>query len=183
MTSLAKAVTPIKALKTELRYLAGLFDGEGTICITTTRSRKKTWSPKYQLRVAVRMVASGPVRDYHVAFGGSLCLSNSCIAPSAKRAHWRQCTVWSCAELKALAALQALRPYLRTKEEHIKTAIAFMETKRVFYGSRGVPPEILAKREQLRDQLSALNSSKWRQPDGTRRTASTPRCTRWPSVG
>lgn len=110
-----------------LRYLAGLFDGEGNASVIHVQRRKS--SPKRLAAghlyvcaqkvpcLQLKMCSERPVTLLHATFGGSL---STYVLDSGKTV-W----VWRVSHRKALAAACALRPYVLEKCAQLDTVITY----------------------------------------------------------
>lgn len=134
----------------ELPYIAGLFDGEGTIVISgPTPSDPK----KYQLRVAVAMCHEETVRQLHDALGYGTVreVDAQRYNPNASLRY-----DWRCSGSSALRFIRDVRPWLVTKKDAADVALRFGDT----VGPKGKPltDVQLAARRQLKNELGAVNS-------------------------
>jgi hypothetical protein len=137
---------------TDIAYMAGLFDGEGTICISHAKAQPPRHpSPVYELRVAVQMNSEVTVRAFFDCFGGH-------VAP-----HRPPQFVWSARAWRAIRVLNTLKPFLRLKRAQADLALHFMETKTLGYrrGRYRVAPKLLAERQAIYEQMGLLNNSHW----------------------
>jgi len=134
----------------ELNYLAGLFDGEGCICVVKHKShRGKT--PAYQLHCTVGMCNHYAPSLFHDTFGGHLSHYNHKLT---QKAYW----YWGIASQAALSFLRAISPYFRLKAQEAEIAIEFQEFKDKSHICRNRPqtPERLKVLEHFRTQLQEI---------------------------
>ena len=131
--------------KVDLAYLAGFFDGEGYIGI---RKHEKT---NYLVRATVCNTNKWIVEWYRFAFGGSINLKSK-YSPKHHDA-W----VWDICGKNAIAFLEAISPYLKTKRTQAELAIKFSKEKQCSHGGEVIPPLELFLREEYKKQLSQLN--------------------------
>ena len=96
---------------TELAYLAGFFDGEGSISIIKTKAG-------HSLVLSVSQLNPEPLMLLQKQFGGSL-------HRQPDRRGNRAMIVWATAARRALMALHQLRPFLRVKADEADLGIAF----------------------------------------------------------
>jgi hypothetical protein len=97
-------------------YLAGFFEGEGTICISNRSDRKS-----FQLRICVGQKDIQPLPLYVEMFGGH-------IYPQ-KRKGVHCINQWDLKKRDAqIAFLKAIYPYLITKKAEADVAFIFLET-------------------------------------------------------
>ena len=133
----------------ELAYLAGYFDGEGSISIHI-RANKGT-SPS--LSIAVSTGDKEVVELFARTFGGSVYP----VKPG-KRTR-RQIFIWTQAGNKGQAVLRLLLPFLKAKlypaEEALKLTFLPSGTGR---GRHGISEEELILRQQVAERVSAFNN-------------------------
>jgi hypothetical protein len=99
--------------KTDLAYLAGLVDGEGTIGI----------SPQQNVRVAIAMTEEFLPKWIHMSFGGKIYLHKQ------RRVNWKRLTEWVVNGEEANIFLTAILPYLRIKKPQAEIALDFLKIK------------------------------------------------------
>lgn len=108
--------------KVDYAYIAGLFDGEGTIYIGKFRhSRDKYWV--YVLRVQVAMREKWVPEWLFFAFGGRLNKMKQTKTPGATL--WR----WTIEGNKAVEFLKVVLPYLKLKRAQAELAIEFQRDR------------------------------------------------------
>jgi hypothetical protein len=110
-----------------LSYLAGFFEGEGTIRIQQSKCRTTICGHIYVLYSTLGNTELDIPMIYHRLFRGSIQLYHR-PKNKAQKSVWR----WSITTNKALNFLKVIRPYLRTsrKRELADLGIAFQEHKR-----------------------------------------------------
>ena len=112
---------------TLLAYLAGAVDSDGTIGIKRStyamRVRGDAGAPVYSERVALRQVTNHIVVMLRRAFGGSVYMTK----PSAPRG--RPLFSWAATDLRAVACLRAIMPYLRVKREQARNCLVLRRLK------------------------------------------------------
>jgi len=113
--------------KTQLAYLAGVLDSDGTIGI-----KKATYSmrvigdstqPTYSERIHVRQVERAALELFSAIFGGNIGSEK----PSTRRGRmlWR----WGLTDAKAASALRELLPFLRIKRQQAKNCLTLRAIK------------------------------------------------------
>ena len=142
-------------------YLAGLFDGEGTVCISTSHNHNGTTI--FQLNVKIANTKLELMQWLITNFGGFYSVSD------AKRNAKGHCTQYAWmpkGKKNRIAVLEGMLPYLVIKKQQ---ALIGLEFERVYGGRNGCQPglklttdnplyiEAHAKRTELRDQLCLLN--------------------------
>jgi len=107
--------------KTDLAYMAGLFDGEGCICIG--KSKQKNGKDRYTLKVHITMANPYIPQIFRMAFGGYFVLRTA--AQTKHLPTWR----WSVEANLATDFLEVLSPYLKLKKSEAILAIEFQRAK------------------------------------------------------
>ena len=108
--------------KTDLAYVAGIMDGEGSIGIA--RHKSKSCKRGYTLELCVQITSSDEwlCAWLKFAFGG--CLSHS--INSAGNPMWH----WVMGARKASEFLKLILPYLKLKKPEAELAIKFQSVKK-----------------------------------------------------
>jgi hypothetical protein len=143
-------------------YLAGLFDGEGTVCISTSRNRNNTTI--FQMNVKVANTKLELMQWLITNFGGYYSVSNA--KSDAKKRYSTQYAWMPKGKNNRIEVLEGMLPYLVIKKQQ---ALIGLEFERVYEGRNGCQPglklttdspmyiEAHTKRTELRDQLVQLN--------------------------
>lgn len=130
--------------QTDLAYLAGIVDGEGTIScsITTTKKNHKALHKQLSIFNTNLMLISWITSR----FGGK-------VFSRVRSSKWKEehQVKWSATE--AVVILKALLPYLVIKREQAELFIALHETKNV----SGVTSEVQDYRVNLVSRIQELN--------------------------
>lgn len=110
--------------ETDKAYIAGIIDGDGCISIARSpqRHRPHTKFPYYQLRIVVAMTDKKTI-DFLVGKTHGYYLFIKRKKPN-KPVHLWQITTGVAENL-----LKQIKPYLITKAEHVKVALAFRKLK------------------------------------------------------
>jgi hypothetical protein len=95
-------------------YLAGVFDGEGTVTFWESSSGQSV------MQIAVAMSHQATVELFAQAFGGKV--------HAYKNTNGGQMHRWNVQGVRCQEALRALHPYLLTKKEQAEVALAFLTT-------------------------------------------------------
>ena len=127
-----------------LYYLAGIFDGEGSVYITKQRN-------SYTLGVGVDMVNQVIPMLFRALFKGTL---QHYPAKGERKEHYK----WIAQANQALNFLKEIEPYSLIKGEQIELGIKFQERK----GGRGYTISDTGKELELMDKarMSGLNLKK-----------------------
>ena len=124
--------------ETTKAYIAGLFDGEGTVYIYKTKplSARNMINPTYTLACSLSNTNHNSLVLLKELFGGTISLRS--LSELSVKSSWQ----WSVASKKALFFLETIYPYLRIKEQEAKEAILFqkyMTRTRRFCRGKGRP--------------------------------------------
>lgn len=133
----------------ELIYLAGFFDGEGSVGVYNVGG-------KPTVALTVVGIHEDSVRRFHCAFGGSV----SIIKESVER-NTRQAYQWRVTGRRAVAALTAMFAWLTVKRPQAEAVITGwptpIERLRDERGAYVPQPEQRAKQMAVRETLTRLN--------------------------
>lgn len=148
----------------DLAYMAGLFDGEGSIVIharkyVTKQGKIQTHS---YAELCLGSTDEWVVRFFQVSFGGNVYLRRP--AKPGARFGTSSMWAWQVAARKTIPPLEALLPYLRLKRAQAEIALRFQRrtAQRVAKHSHQLllTEEELAVREADKFLISALNHRK-----------------------
>ena len=133
----------------QLAYLAGIIDGEGTFYIGKDNRNEKSFNSRlYVVNTDERLI-----NWLHNNFGG-LIYSRS----SAKNPHWKKKFEWITHKSQILPICEAIYPYLVCKKEQADIMIKFRNTfqeKRC--KNNPVPMDIHVNRLALLSDIRKLN--------------------------
>lgn len=144
----------------ELIYLAGLFDGEGTITINSGYSIKYAIENRnsdmgYGVLVRIGMNDERSVRRYHEVFGVGQYF------PEKSYKRYRAIHRWQSRNQEQVkGVLLKLEPFLRLKKPQAHLALKFLEECTRPKGVRiGIPftPEMINRRYEMYIQMKILN--------------------------
>lgn len=135
-------------------YVAGFFDGEGSISIIKNKPESVNQHFYYVLRVHVGNVNPIVLIKLKERWGGSLSLKSPPINTNAK-----PCWNWNVSTNRAVAFLRDILPYLMLKGEQAKLGLELDNSHKTnkFGGRRKSTKEALDYREHLRSKLMLLN--------------------------
>lgn len=139
------------------RYLAGFMDGEGSLMITRSRSRK-SGNVQYRARLCVTNTDRGILEQICRGYGGTIHESGRA------RSNWKPGyqLVWTDGLIANLLSL--VGPHLRIKRQQAAVQLEFirhkMNTPHNFDGRVVTrhPPEVVQFREDLYQQMKGLNA-------------------------
>lgn len=137
---------------TDRAYAAGLIDGEGSIRITSRGKYGGTTFRQGQYTLMVELVNTdkGMIEWMVERFGGSVSHYAENVEQNRK-AKWH----WRVAANKALYVLDAIWPFVRTKQRQAKFGRRFQRYAQ--YAGRAATPKIQALHQRFYEELSALN--------------------------
>ena len=143
----------------DLLYIAGFFDGEGSISIGRRGRENYRW---LQLNMTITNTDRAVLEMIRATFGvGCIGLKDSGLKTREKLSRLAYGTR-DCFELiwtgrQAESVLRELYPYLRVKKGQAEIALRFRSTYGQKWSRKTVPPDVLETRETDKRQLTALN--------------------------
>ena len=116
----------------EVAYIAGIFDGEGSVDYAQRMEKKKKTRPTayltWRIRCEVSMTNKDVMEWIHKKVGvGSLNLNIKNKSPSSKP-HWKDQWRWRCTHRDALKFAKMIIPYAKVKKEKLQQIIKHYET-------------------------------------------------------
>jgi hypothetical protein len=131
--------------ETTKAYMAGIFDGEGSVFI---RTRGKDGIPD---SIVMTITNSDPriMKWLKENFGG---LINRSIHKG--RVGRLPCWVWTVNSRLAVSILREILPYLIIKRDQTEVAIAYSETRKTY--RKGLPCEEIAMRKAYKNKIKEL---------------------------
>lgn len=141
----------------ELAYIAGFFDGEGSITIhENCKPSPRGKNPNHTLQVAIGNTDPRVLVWIQSVFGGGLGYRKS------TKPRNRGIAQWVIRAAAALPFLEAIRPFIRMKGDQCDIAITYQRTK-ARRGSGSIPLDMIAWREAQRQAIKTLNAREWIQ--------------------
>ena len=132
--------------ETEKAYLAGLFEADGCVNISTRKGRQAA-TVSHFLQVVFSQSNQPFLRRWRDKVNlGSLHKAKG--SELSKKEHWR----WHLSDRQAEKLLNLILPYLDMKRDQAEIALAFMKTKGKG-GRRRTPQSVLDLREQYKQAL------------------------------
>lgn len=129
----------------ELAYIAGFFDGEGSIGIN--RSKRQTW-----LEVCFANTDEPIIAWIYSKLGGRIRV----IDRSQKNPKWKKAFYAISSSARACKILRTLLPYLRVKKDQAEIAIEYWSLKEQFDGTLAERTDAeLALKERLQSSRTA----------------------------
>ena len=121
---LSRVKPAIKAFRemkrTDLAYIAGIVDGEGSIYPDFHLSKKGV--TRCNIAVSVNMTDKSALELVKALFGGKIRCQ-----PRAKHKDWKPEFIWKVSGEKAQIILKAIKPYLLTKRAQAEVALRLLE--------------------------------------------------------
>lgn len=105
----------------DLRYIAGLFDGEGSVGVYGDQRKKQGFHLRTQLCQGANKLSQQIFDELMVNFGGNLSTATSLSS--------KPCYNWQLNSDKAVRFLEAITPYLRLKKEQAEIAADWQKTR------------------------------------------------------
>lgn len=110
--------------KTDLAYIAGFFDGEGSIQLIKLKPPQPHHSPRLNLGVSVSQANEWIIQLFKLHFGGYI--SKRIDPRPGHRVTWE----WQLRCKKALLFLETIYPYLRLKKSEAELGMAFQRSRK-----------------------------------------------------
>jgi hypothetical protein len=149
---LGRTVTP-----TQLAWVAGLFDGEGSVGIDRLRPYRQSGerAVKYRLRLRVGMNHKPTIERLRAVMGGGSITSRK------RRGRCADHHIWKADGANAYDVLRLIEPYLVTKASEALIGIEFFEfNERVSVpGRNGTAPEVIRRRAEFYDRLQGVRTA------------------------
>ena len=133
---------------TELSYIAGLVDGEGSISI----SKPTNSNNSFTLEVTVTNKDKQVISWLKESFGGGIRVKYK----PEEKFYWSDCYGWKISAQKGLVFLKKILPFLRIKKRQAELAIEFQESIRYMSGKL-VPTNTLNVRYGMWKSMIKLN--------------------------
>lgn len=137
-------------------WMAGFFDGEGSIWIGKRKPRRSTLgvSSVYYLSVTVTNTVYSGVEPFQMYFGGYIRTIATKHRPIFR---------WDAQAKRAMRFLETLLPYFGVKQKQAELGILFQKGVRPQKGITPMPQAFLMERERIRQAIQELNMG-WPTP-------------------
>ncbi len=141
-----------KLSPTELSYLAGIFDGEGTIGIERRTPLNKRFSDQYLPYLVVGNTSLVLMEILVDAFGGAY-------HPYKVIGNRKPMYRWELHSDAAIEPIRVVAPYLRMKTEQAKIVLEFVSARSQMSGGRslGVSQDEMVFRHSFWERIRVLN--------------------------
>lgn len=143
--------------KEDLAYMAGIIDGEGSICVYSFFASPHQRNGKRYLRHSTMLSVSNTstaLMDWIVERFGSKMRT-----VKRTRQDWKQAYHWQVGYARAAEILQAVLPYLVIKRRQAELLIEFQELGS-FRGGGETPQHVRERRAAIADEIGFLNNRK-----------------------
>jgi Txe/YoeB family toxin of Txe-Axe toxin-antitoxin module len=144
--------------KDELLWMAGFFDGEGSVFIHTVSPKRNRRGEILALQVRVANTKEESLRPFFDNYGGHI--GNS--LPKAYNPRWQPKRIyyWMASHRKAARFLTDILPYLKLKEPQARLGLEFEALKQANngHGSRTLSNEENLLYEAYRQEMKELNA-------------------------
>lgn len=137
----------------DLSYVAGFFDGEGSVCIA--ESHRKDRLVEYVLACGIGNTYFPILVFLKKRFGGTLHLN---LSGQKRKEHYKPFLQWYLSGNKAIKFLKTILPYLIVKKSQAEVGIAFQE----FKGAKRLigkhDPDRFSRMKNFKEQLLAARN-------------------------
>jgi hypothetical protein len=138
-------------------YLAGLFDGEGSVVIVETKRAARGMRTAFYLKINIVNTHRGVMTLLRDTFGGYL---------SKGRVHegWAVCWMWELHSNNAMEFLKTLLPYLVIKKREAQIAIEFQKHMEFYGGHGAIPDKVNEYRRSFRTRIQEAREEYFMKP-------------------
>ena len=140
----------VAAKEVDWIYLAGLFDGEGTVSFMTCKKKSKSGHPYTKIHLNLTSTDSPLIEWLVDTFGGS-----STIKKPYNPKH-REAYQWCVASRHARDIAEKLLPYVKLKKEHLELVKLYSSTIAV-NSHYGISPTARGTRSYIAERMTILN--------------------------
>lgn len=153
-SQIKKTTAMVGKYPTDIAYLAGIFDGEGHVCIQRSNSRKGMTSAFHNLDIGITNTDEDLISSLHDIYGGHVG------STGIRGQHRTNCYRWRLNGPNTISFLKLLLPHLKIKRRQAEIAIAFQQD--VLRRRRGskLTPEEVKKRDEYMLALKASRKDK-----------------------
>jgi hypothetical protein len=135
-------------------YIAGLFDGEGSIMLFKRKNLQKgRKTPSYFLTANLRMTNFKAMDWINRIYNGTY--GKAYDVPENK--NWKPNREWKIEGSRCVNFLKQIYPYLKIKNKQAKIAFKFGKTINRHLGANKIDKKILQYRNKLCQQMKKLN--------------------------
>lgn len=145
--------------ETTIAYIAGLFDGEGHVTIGTHQDKRRPGNaPQHTLALVVTNTDRAVIEWLRDALGCGHVNTHHRAMRDVKT-----CYRFILSSDNAAQLLSAMLPYLHIKRRQAELMIAFRQEYTAYGHSGALSAEAIARREEYRGKLRALNGWNWQK--------------------
>lgn len=139
----------------ELAYMAGVVDSDGFITIRHhAANRDRPWSNTMSEQIGAGQTTPEAMTLLHDTFGGVLK-----VRTRNTPGDWKPIHYWLATNREAVAAVRALRPFLRVKAQHADLLLALRAHKDL---GRAVQERVGVRSLRLTDEATEYRLGLWR---------------------
>lgn len=156
-------------LPTQVAYLAGIIDGEGSIYIGNFSCNAKTGSPYFQTNIQVTNTSKELIDWLEDTFGG--LVSKRTPRQMAKNST-KQAWVWTASGDRVTHICELITPYLICKKRHaeimLKMRATYTNERHAKKGNQGLIPldaELIQLRQSYMDEIRILHCRTYSKND------------------
>lgn len=139
---------------TDIAYLAGIIDGEGSIYIGNFSCNPKTKIPYYQTNIQVTNTDKALIDWLKNTFGGLISTRTRKQMPANSR---KQVYIWTITGERLTHLCEEILPYLICKKRQAQIMLKMRETFELSYCNQTLPRDILYIRQALMDEMRSLH--------------------------
>lgn len=143
-----------------LAWVAGFFDGEGSVVVEYSKSPRSSRGWRTSLYATLTQTSLPCLEHMQTYLGGTIKTSDH---RSFKTRRWAVQYTWSLRNQKAIEFLKLIYPYSVVKKTQIKTALDYpmFDVLGKKYGNKSnpIPDDVWQKRIDIRDELKNIRAS------------------------
>jgi hypothetical protein len=143
-----------------LAWVAGFFDGEGSVIVEYSKSPESTRGWRTSLHATLTQTSLPCLELVQSRLGGTVKTSDNRTADTRR---WAVQYTWSVRNQNAIEFLQKIEPYSVVKKEQINLALTYpmFDSRGKKYGNKGnpIPDDIWKKRLDIKDGLRSIRAS------------------------
>lgn len=147
-----------KILEVEVAYLAGFFDGEGSIFISTEKHNSCPHKLRHHLTLRISNTNSDILHLLFSIFKVGVVKKQP--TPEMETKGWTQDWVWVIVSRGAVNLLEMMLPYLKVKKKQAELAIKFQSLLMKNPKGHSITVEEFIERGELRNKIKELNHSR-----------------------
>lgn len=143
-----------------LAWVAGFFDGEGSVIVEYSKSPESSRGWRTSLHATLTQTSLPCLELVQAKLGGTIKTSDNRTADTRR---WAVQYIWSVRNQNAIEFLQKIYPYSVVKKEQIGLALTYpmFDIRGKKYGNKSnpIPDDVWQKRIEIRDGLKGIRAS------------------------